>query len=118
MQSVWIRLTAASILSQIPHAYWSIDQFSQIDNKPIKIGQNIVFCSIISIGILGFVLEGRHGLAFGGAIVEIIVNYYYYDNQFKQRRWTDRIKANWLAYFLAVLIPMSIFIFSSMINHN
>ena len=117
MKTLWITLTALSILSQIPHAYWSINQFSQIKQKGIKVGQNIAFCGIISVGILGFVLEGLHWFAFGGAVVEIIINFYYYDNQFSQRRTLDRITKNWLAYFLAVLMPMSIFIFSSMITN-
>jgi len=118
MNELWIALTTLSILSQIPHAYWSINQFSQIEQNWLKVSQNIAFCSIISIGILGFVLEGYHWYAFGGAVVDIIINVYYYDNQFQQRKTWDRLKKNWLAYFLTALIPMSIFIFSSMIKSN
>lgn len=120
MQNFWIALTTLSILSQIPHAYWSINQFSQIEQAWLKTSQNVAFCLIISVAILGFVLEGRHDLALGGAIVEMIINYYYYDNQFRQGKWYKRIlnRENWVAYFLAVLIPISIFIFSSMIQLN
>lgn len=116
MQTLWITLTIFSILSQIPHAYWSINKFSTIEPRWVKISQNIVFCSIISIGILGCVLEGKDYLALGGAFVEIIINFYYYDETSSVRSFKKRITKNWLAYFLAILIPMSIYIFSSMIT--
>jgi peptidoglycan biosynthesis protein MviN/MurJ (putative lipid II flippase) len=117
MTYLWITLTTLSILSQIPHAYWSINKYSQIEQQWLAIAQNIAFCSIISLGILGFVLEGLHWYAFGGAVVEIIINFYYYDKQAPRTSFKDKFRKDWLAYFLAVLIPMTIFIFSQQINN-
>lgn len=116
MNILWITLTILAILSQLPHAYWSIEKYSQIEQRWLAIAQNIAFCSIISVGILGFVLEGLHLYAFGGAIVEVIINMYYYDKQNPRTNFRDKFKKDWLAYFLAILIPMTIFIFSSMIK--
>jgi hypothetical protein len=109
MRWVFITLTILSILSQIPHAYWAIDNFSTIKERWLKVSQNIVFCGIISVGILAFVLIGKHWYALAGAAIEIVINIYYYNSQFDKR--TSR-KKTWLAYFLAFLIPISIFIFS------
>ena len=116
MNTLWITLTVLSILSQIPHAYWSIERYSKIDQRWLAISQNIAFCSIISIGILGFVLEGLHLYALGGALVEVIINFYYYNEQKPNTKFLDKVKKDWLAYFLAVLIPMTIYIFSSQIK--
>lgn len=116
MNTLWITLTVLAILSQIPHAYWSIEKYSQIRQRWLAVSQNIAFCSIISIGILGFVLEGLHYYALGGAIVEIIINIYYYNEQKPNTTFWIKFKKDWLAYFLAFLIPMTIFIFSSQIK--
>lgn len=119
MYILFISLTIASIISQIPHAYWAINHFSQIEINWLKHVQNVVFCGIISIGIFGFVMIGKHWYAFFGAVVEIIINLYYYNNQFTgrgQSQLWDKFKKNWLAYFMAVLIPMMIFVFSAEIH--
>jgi hypothetical protein len=42
---------------------------------------------------------------------------YYYDKQAPRTTFKDKFKKDWLAYFLAVLIPMTIFIFSNQINN-
>lgn len=59
MNYLFITLTVASIFSQIPHAYWAINNYSRIEPKRLAIAQNVVFCGIISVGILGFVLIGK-----------------------------------------------------------
>lgn len=115
MNNLFITLTTLAILSQIPHAWWAIANYNRIPIAWMARLQNAVFCSIISIGILAYVLIGKHEYAFGGAIVEVIINLYYYNNQFSgkgQSTLKDKIRKNWLAYFLAVLIPMTIFFFS------
>ena len=115
MKSLFTVLMVASIISQVPHAYWAIDHFSQIENKALRIVQNVVFCSIISVGIFGFAMIDKDDHALAGAMVEIIINFYYYDKQFKgkgQATMRDKISKNWLAYFLAVLIPMMIYFFA------
>ena len=74
MYIFWIALTTFSILAQIPHAYWAIEDFSIIKNPKMRVIQNSSFCLIISLMILGFVLEGLHWYALGGAVLEIIIN--------------------------------------------
>jgi len=104
-----------AIISQIPHAWWAISNYNRIEIQWMATLQNAVFCSIISVGILAYVLKGMHAAAFIGALVEITINLYYYNNQFSgkgQSNLRDKFKKNWLAYFLAVLIPMTIFFFS------
>lgn len=114
MKTLFIVLTIMSILSQIPHAYWAIETFSQIKNKTMRVLQNVVFCSIISIGILGFALQGKHLHALIGAIIEIVINIYYYQVSFESadKRKSASKQKTWLAWFLAFLIPFSIFFFS------
>lgn len=119
MNTLFITLTIASIFSQVPHAYWAINNYSRIEILWMKRAQNIIFCGIISVGILGFVLIGKHGHALVGAIVEIIINLYYYNNQFSgkgQSKIGQKIAKNWLAYFLAFVIPLMIYVFSKEIE--
>ena len=111
-KTIYLILAGACVCSQVPHAYWSINKFSQIEQKWLKVLQNVSFCAIISIGIIIFALDGKHWFALGGAAVEVIINMYYFDNSFKERELKTKLEKHWLAYFLAILIPMSIFTFS------
>jgi hypothetical protein len=110
MKTLYLILAIAAIVSQIPHAYWSIERYNRIN--PIWLGrlQNVIFCGIISIGIFAFAYDGKHLYALAGAVVEIAINMYYYANQFK--RLSNPVREHWLAYFLAVLIPITIYVFS------
>jgi len=116
MKIVFITLAFAAIIAQMPHAYVAIIWNSYIENKRLKIIQAVAFCLIINTSILAFVLEGLHEYALGGAIGETIINIYYYSTNQKQKSWKDKIKKNWFQYFLAVLLPALIFIFSIMIT--
>ena len=107
-----LALTIGAIFSNIPHQYTVFDSFSSIENKYLRIAQNSIFCGLVSFGILTYALLGSHWIAFGGALVEIVVNFHYYNNQFKERDWRKRLKKNWAAYFFAVVIPMLILLFS------
>ncbi len=115
MNALWITLTVLAIFSQIPHAYWAITNYSRIQPEAAKILQAICFCGIISVGILGYVLKGNHKYALGGAIVEIIIILYYYNKQFTGKGYANlwkRVSRQWLAYFLAFLLPLCIYFFS------
>lgn len=115
MNALWITLTVLAIFSQVPHAYWSIMRYSQIEVEAMKVLQAIAFCMIISVGILCYVLIGKHEYALGGAVVEIIVNLYYYNHQFKGKglkTMREKLAKHWLAYFLALLLPLCIYFFS------
>ena len=110
MKQMYLILAIAAIVSQIPHAYWSIERYNRV--TPLWLGklQNVIFCGIISVGIFAFAYEGKHWYALGGALVEIEINLYYYNNQFS--RVDNAVSKHWLAYFLGVLIPITIYVFS------
>lgn len=119
MNAIWITLTVLAIFSQVPHAYWSIMRYSQLRVEAVKALQAMTFCMIISVGILMYVLKGKHTEALIGAVVEIIINLYYYNHQFGGKgRATirDKVSKEWLAYFLAFLLPLSIYFFSKEIE--
>lgn len=114
MKVLFTILAIMSILSQVPHAYWAIDKFNTIPIKWMRQAQNIIFCGIISVGILAFVLAGKHWFALCGAAVEVTINIYYYQTQFTNvdKRKAESKEKKWLAWFLAFLIPISIYCFS------
>lgn len=110
MKTLFLILTIGAILGQVPHAYWSLDRYNRINQNWMRVSQNIVFCSLISVGILAFVLIENHTMALIGAFVEVLINVYYYTNQFKNVQ--SPFKKHWLAYLLAVLLPLTIYFFS------
>lgn len=110
MKYLFLALTILSILSQIPHMIWSIERYNRIKQTWLKNIQIGSVCSIISIGIAAFAYIGEVWYALGGAVVEIVINMYYYNNQFSNIQ--NPFRKHWLAYVLAVLLPMTIFIFS------
>lgn len=128
MWTLFLALTIATIISQTIHTWFVFDSFSRLKGS-LKTFQSIIFCGIISISILAFVLIGKPKLAFFGALIEIIINMYYYGMDF----WENGIRArvqrklaivtfwrrNWIAIFFGLLIPMLIYIFAKqMINLN
>lgn len=124
MKTLFIALTIASIFSQVPHAYAVFDSFSKLKGW-LKNAQSIIFCGILSIAIFGFVLIGRTDLALLGAIIEIIINIYYYSMEFwkdgyggkKKIRSTMKFwRQKWISIFFAFLLPVLIFIFSQILK--
>ena len=105
-------LVIGAIASNLPHQYYTFDSFSSIDNKFIRVVQNTIFCGLVSLGILVYAIKGDYLIASGGAIIEMVVNFHYYNNQFSERDWKRRIRKNWAAYFFAVIIPSLILLFS------
>lgn len=106
----WIILTIAAILTQAPHTYWAIDRFSNIEIKWIKISQNVIFCLILSLATLFYVLDGDHWFAAGFALMEIVINVYYYQTEEKDLRKKQTKK--WLRWVFAITFPAMIFFFS------
>lgn len=111
MNYFWIAIALLSTISQVFHTYWAIEKFSTL--KKGKVMQSILFCAIVELMIIGFVLDGKHWLALGGAFVAVLINIYYYTHNFTKR---NNLKTTWLAYVFAVLIPLCIYISSSQIN--
>ena len=106
-----------SILSQLPHAYWTIKYTSNIEGK-LSIIQNVVFCVIIATSILVLVFMKLHKWALIGALVETLINVYYvhcsYEEKYARANANKSRKKRELigSYFIGVLIPTCIYIFS------
>jgi len=111
MNYFWISIAILSTLSQVFHTYWAIDKFSTL--KRFKNTQSVMFCMIVELMIIGFVLDGKHLFALGGAFVAILINLYYYTHNLTKNH---KLKTTWIAYVFAVLIPMCIYLSSSQIK--
>jgi hypothetical protein len=78
--------------------------------------QSGLFCSIIAILILYCAITGQHAFAALGAGVESLINIWYYDQQWRNIKKKDsnetdywkKFKKNWIGYFLALLMPVTI----------
>jgi len=118
---LFLILTIASILSQIPHAYYTFNSFSKLKD-PLKVIQSVVFCSILSVAIFSFVWIGKLKLALLGALIEIIINLYYYSMEFwsegygqKKLKFKSTLtfwRKNWIAIFFGLLLPLLIYVFA------
>jgi hypothetical protein len=128
---LFLGLTIFLVITQVPHVYYTFDSFSRLKGTWRKI-QSGAFCAIISISIIGFVWIGRPELALLGAIIEIIVNLYYYSIDFWRNGPTRRKEAsklfgiakkdigtfwreNWIAFLFGSLIPLAIYLFSEIL---
>lgn len=123
-------LTVLVMISQTVHSYFVFEMFSKIENKNTRQFQSVMFCSILSIGILGFVWIGKPNLAILGALIEIVVNIFYYASEFwmngfksfqgdpkeiKSKKTKSVLKfwrINWIAIFFGVLLPVLIYVFA------
>jgi hypothetical protein len=122
MYNLFLALTCATIISQTVHTWFVFDSFSRLKGS-LKVFQAVTFCGIISVSILAFVLIGRPKLALLGAIIEIIINMYYYAQDFFENGIRARVKRaesiwtfwrkNWIAIFFGILIPMLIYVFAN-----
>jgi uncharacterized membrane protein len=84
----------------------------------LKNAQAIIFCSVLSISIFAFVLIEEPIMAAFGAIVEIIINIYYYFEKYWKNKIDKRkdnahpLRRNWIKVFMAFLFPVFIYILS------
>jgi membrane associated rhomboid family serine protease len=121
MYTLFLSLTILTIVSQTIHTWFVFDSFSRLKGN-LKLFQAVCFCGIISVAIFAFVLIGKPHLALLGAIIEIIINMYYYAQDFFENGIRARVKRaesiatfwrkNWVAIFFGILIPMLIYIFA------
>ena len=127
----FLSLTVLVIISQTVHTYSVFDSISKIENKKLKRFQAVVFCSILSLSILAFVMNGNEKLAFAGAVVEVVINMYYYAEEFwkngfksysvdvREKRSADITRfwrKNWIKIFFGVILPVLIYIFAEQIT--
>jgi hypothetical protein len=127
MYTLFVILTIATIISQTVHSWFVFQSFSRLDGW-IKQFQAIMFCSIISVAIFAFVIIGKPNLALLGAIIEIIINIYYYamtffekgiaagsrsdDKSMRKKSILKFWRMNWIAMFFGFLLPLLIYIFA------
>lgn len=121
MYNLFLTLTIATIISQTVHTYFVFLSFSRLEGK-IKLFQAIMFCGILSVAILAFVLVGKSKLALLGALIEVIINMYYYAEDFWKKGIRARVKRgisivtfwrkNWVSIFFGILIPILIYVFA------
>lgn len=129
--NLFLALVIATIISQTIHTWFVFQSFSRLSGN-LKTFQSVVFCSIISVAIFAFVIIGKSYLAFFGAIIEIIINMYYYAMDFFENgirrgsKTSDEQQAreirtiaiitfwrkNWVAIFFGLLLPMLIYVFA------
>lgn len=126
MYELFLTLTVLTIISQTIHTYFVFDSFSRLHGW-LRTSQAVLFCGIISVAILGFVLVLKPKMAMLGAAIEVVINIYYYAIDFfengiraKVRRSQSVAKfwrQNWIAIFFGILIPVLIYVFAEqMIN--
>ena len=115
-KNLFLGLTATVIAVQSFHTYWVIDRYNMLASKFARTLQSSIFCGILGIGIFAFVLIGQHWYALGGAILETLVNWYYYDRYVIPKmighKRTESKRDHWVAYMLAIVFPFSIYIFA------
>jgi hypothetical protein len=112
-------LAIAAIISQTIHSWFVFKSFSRLEGG-VKTFQAIIFCSIISVAIFAFVIVKKPELAALGAFIEIVINIYYYGQEYFQKGITTTKKnailnwwrINWIAIFFGILIPVLIYVFS------
>ena len=121
MYYLFLSLTILTIISQTVHTYFVFNSFSRLSGW-LKLSQATMFCGIISVAILAFVLVGEIRLAFLGAIIEIVINTYYYAMDFFENGIRARVhrstsiatfwRKNWISIFFGILIPLLIYVFA------
>lgn len=126
MKLALICLTVLIIISQAIHTFYVFNAFSRIEDRQIKRLQSIMFCLILSVSILIFVLLKRPNLALFGAVIEWIINVYYYAMDFFKDGIRARVKRkesiitywrkNWIAQLFGFIMPLIIYIFSHVLT--
>jgi hypothetical protein len=119
--NLFLALTVATIVSQLVHTWFVFHSFSRLTGW-LKTFQSVMFCGILSVAIFAFVIIGKPGLALLGAVIEIIINMYYYAMDFFENGIRARVhvrdsvlkfwRQNWIAVFFGLMLPMLIFIFA------
>lgn len=119
--NLFLSLTIATIISQLTHTWFVFNSFSRLTGW-LKISQSVIFCGILSVAIYAFVIIGKPQLALLGAIIEIVINIYYYAMDFFENGIRARVRRiesiltfwrkNWVGIFFGLLLPMLIYVFA------
>lgn len=116
------------ISTQTVTTWYVFNDFSQLKNKSLKLFQSITFCGIVSLIIIGSVFIGKKHLAMAGAALEILINFFYYANDFfedgyksfsgnrkevRKKRFNSTLKfwrKYWLKMIFGLIIPVIIYV--------
>jgi len=119
--NLFLALTIATIISQLTHTWFVFDSFSRLKGW-LKTSQSVIFCSILSVAIFAFVIIEKPWLALFGAIIEVIINVYYYAMDFFENGISAKVhrsksiikfwRINWIGIFFGILLPMLIYVFA------
>lgn len=133
MKSILLAFAALSIIGQIQHAYWMFDYVSNLKTDTRIFGkvvnqrqlQTVVNCIIIANAILFLILLNMHNWAIAAVVTEALINCYYvfcsYEEKYKEfdlrtKQSRDMLKEKRMkligAYFVSLLIPVCIYIFT------
>ena len=125
MQTLFILLATAAIITQISHVWYVFNKFSRLEGW-LKKTQGAAICGILSLAIVAFVVEGHTGLALAGAFLEALFNVYYYFEDWwekgfgrKEERGKHVLKfwrQRWLQVIISLILPALIYVFSEMIG--
>lgn len=119
--TLFLALAIATIISQLIHTWFVFNSFSRL-NGWLKTFQSVIFCGILSVAIFAFVIVGKPALALLGALIEIVINIYYYAMDFFENGIRARIhrsqsiatfwRKNWIGIFFGLLLPILIYVFA------
>jgi hypothetical protein len=116
------------VITQTITTWYVFEGFSGMENAVIKRFQSVSFCTIISLIIIGSVFIGVKWLAFTGAVIEVLINFFYYAKDFWQNGFKaftgdkaeiSRKRKNsvlkfwrqyWLKFIFGIIIPVAIYI--------
>jgi hypothetical protein len=126
-----IFLVISAITAQIPHAYYVFISASKLANTNARRTQAGAFCAILSIAIFTFVIMGKTELAAAGAVIELIINVYYYTEDFWKSPYGLRKKGSlerksimrlwrqrWIFFFISMLMPAAIYVLSELVKES
>ena len=112
------------VSTQTITTYFVFESFSSITNTAVKRVQATAFCGIVSLLVIGSVFIGKTEVAIGGAILEVLINWFYYARDFfeqgfhtRKHKWKS-IATFWRKYWLKMIfgfvIPYGIYLCSEL----
>lgn len=120
------------ISTQTVTTWYVFEGFSRIENTVVKRFQSLSFCAILSLLIIGSVFIGEKEIALAGAVLEVLINFYYYAKDFfaggfksftgnkkqvKEKKKQSILKfwrKYWLKFIFGMVIPAGIYVCSDL----
>jgi hypothetical protein len=120
------------VSTQTVTTWFVFHSFSQLNKGALRNFQSIAFCGIISLVIIGSAFIGKTQIAVGGAVLEVLINWFYYAKEFfedgyksfsgdkverRKKRRNSTLKfwrKYWLKMLFGIIIPAGIYICSEL----